>query len=129
MKLVLSSSFRIGYWGVSLGLGQGNTMACPVILRFGTEEQKVFYLAKVVTGEIRFCYAITEPDGIYSINFTLVSARDGKALGLYSRFRCFYVVDGIKRWVTNGIFSQFCIATVLTAGPGRGDIARDNPTQ
>jgi alkylation response protein AidB-like acyl-CoA dehydrogenase len=48
---------------VNLGLGQANTLACPVILKFGTEEQKLRFLPKVASGEIRFSYAVTEPDG------------------------------------------------------------------
>jgi len=46
-----------------MGLGGGNAIACPLIRDFGSEEQKLRYLPRVSRGEIRFCLAITEPDG------------------------------------------------------------------
>ena len=56
-------STRLGYMGVNMGLGSGNGIACPLIRDFGSEEQKLRYLPKAARGEIRFCLAITEPDG------------------------------------------------------------------
>ena len=34
----------------------------PTIMRFGTEEQKQFFLPKILAGEIHFCIGYTEPD-------------------------------------------------------------------
>ena len=50
--------------GVSMGLGGGNSISCPLIRDFGSEQQKLHYLPKASRGEIRFCLAITEPDGM-----------------------------------------------------------------
>lgn len=47
-----------------MALGGGNAIACPLIRDFGSEEQKLRFLPKVSRGEISFCLAITEPDGI-----------------------------------------------------------------
>jgi alkylation response protein AidB-like acyl-CoA dehydrogenase len=49
--------------GVTMALGGGNSIACPLIRDFGTEDQGLKYLPRVSRGEIRFCLGITEPDG------------------------------------------------------------------
>jgi alkylation response protein AidB-like acyl-CoA dehydrogenase len=54
---------RLGWCGVTWGLGSGNGIGCPPISRFGTKEQRQRWLPKVARGEIRFCLGITEPDG------------------------------------------------------------------
>ena len=38
-----------------------NTVA-PSIMKFGSDEQKAFYLPKILAGEIHFCIGYTEPD-------------------------------------------------------------------
>ena len=35
----------------------------------------------------------------------------------------FYVVNGAKKWITNGIWADYCTAAVRTGGPGRGGIS------
>lgn len=34
-----------------------------------------------------------------------------------------YVVNGAKKWITNGIWADYCTAAVRTGGPGRGGIS------
>lgn len=34
-----------------------------------------------------------------------------------------YIVNGSKKWITNGIFADFCTAAVRTGGPGRGGVS------
>lgn len=31
----------------------------------------------------------------------------------------YYIVNGAKKWITNGIWADFCTAAVRTGGPGR----------
>lgn len=35
----------------------------------------------------------------------------------------FYVVNGAKKWITNGIWADYCTAAVRTGGPGKGGIS------
>lgn len=34
-----------------------------------------------------------------------------------------YVVNGAKKWITNGLWADYCTAAVRTGGPGRSGIS------
>jgi alkylation response protein AidB-like acyl-CoA dehydrogenase len=34
-----------------------------------------------------------------------------------------YIVNGAKKWITNGIFADYCTAAVRTGGPGKGGVS------
>src|ERR1700745_2018193 len=44
------------------GLSGQTSLVCSGILRWGTEEQKQYYLPKLCSGEWLGCFALTEPD-------------------------------------------------------------------
>ncbi|KAJ5760544.1 hypothetical protein N7520_007700 [Penicillium odoratum] len=105
---------RVGFVGVVWGLGAGNGIGCPPIAKFGTPEQQRRWLPGVARGNIRFCLGITEPDAgsdVASIRTT--ARRDGDH----------YVVNGAKKWITNGLWADYCTAAVRTGGPGRSGIS------
>lgn len=105
---------RMGWAGVNWGLGGGNGIGCPPIARFGTKEQRQRWLPGVASGKLRFCLGITEPDaGSDVANIQTTAKREGDH----------YVVNGAKKWITNGIWADFCTAAVRTGGPGHGGIS------
>ncbi|ETI20859.1 hypothetical protein G647_07202 [Cladophialophora carrionii CBS 160.54] len=114
-SVILGDEFaRLGWCGPIWGLGGGNGIGCPPISRFGTKEQRQKWLPKVARGEIRFCLGITEPDGGSDVaNIKTTAERRGNK----------YIVNGNKKWITNGIWCDFCTAAVRTGGPGRGGIS------
>ncbi len=96
------------------GLGGGNGIGCPPISRFGTKEQRQRWLPKVARGEIRFCLGITEPDGGSDVaNIKTTAIRKGGK----------YIVNGSKKWITNGIWCDYCTAAVRTGGSKHGGIS------
>jgi len=105
---------RLGWCGPIWGLSGGNGIGCPPITRFGTKDQRQRWLPKVARGEIRFCLGITEPDGGSDVaNIKTTAERVGDV----------YRVNGSKKWITNGIWADYCTAAVRTGGPGHGGIS------
>jgi len=69
----------------------------PTIMRFGTAEQKSFYLPKIAAGEIHFSIGYSEPQtgtDLASLRTTAVRVQgDGEVGGEY-------VIDGQKMWTS-----------------------------
>lgn len=72
------------------------------IFYYGNEEQKEKYLPKLVSGEFKASYCLTEPDAGSDANAGKTKAKlseDGKH----------YVINGQKMWITNGGFADVLI--------------------
>ncbi|MGW0708539.1 acyl-CoA dehydrogenase family protein [Streptomyces sp. NPDC002643] len=82
--------------GVPLPLMALNTVG-PTIMQFGTEEQKAYFLPRILSGEIDFAIGYSEPDaGTDLASLKTCAVRDGdEATGHYT-------VNGQKIWTTNG---------------------------
>ncbi len=62
------------------------------------------------------CLAITEPyagSDVANLQTVAKKTPDGKH----------YIVNGEKKWITNGVFSDFFTVAVRTGGPGMGGIS------
>ena len=69
-----------------------HSVACWLIARHGTHQQKERYLPKMATGELRSGIALTEPGaGTDLQGITTTAVHDGDH----------YVVSGTKTWITN----------------------------
>ena len=78
--------------GVPLPLMALNTVG-PTIMQYGTEEQKSYFLPRVLSGELDFAIGYSEPDaGTDLASLKTRAVRDGDE----------YVVNGQKIWTTNG---------------------------
>ncbi|MBP7273332.1 MAG: acyl-CoA dehydrogenase family protein [Saprospiraceae bacterium] len=97
-----SGSFTVSF-AVQTGIGM-----LP-ILYFGTEEQKQKYLPKLVSGELKACYCLTEPssgsDALAAKTRADLSA-DGKH----------YVINGQKMWISNAGFADVFIVFAKIGG-------------
>ncbi|KAH6671949.1 acyl-CoA dehydrogenase/oxidase [Halenospora varia] len=112
--IVTDEQSRVGYTGVLWGLGGGNGIGVPPIVNFGTREQKEKFLPGVADGSVRFCLGITEPDaGSDVANIKTTAIRKGDN----------YIVNGSKKWITNGIWADYVTAAVRTGGPGAAGIS------
>jgi alkylation response protein AidB-like acyl-CoA dehydrogenase len=87
---------------------QGALVAYPVS-RYGTEAQRERYLDPLLDGEIVGCFALTEPEaGSAPHEMDATAWKDGGE----------YVLNGIKRWVTNAPIAD---VAVVWARDGGGD--------
>jgi alkylation response protein AidB-like acyl-CoA dehydrogenase len=77
-----------------------------LLLRFGSEEQKQRYLEPLARGEIRSCFAMTEPEfpGSNPVLMAASAVKDGDA----------YVINGHKWFTTGAEGAAFTIVTALT---------------
>ncbi len=88
----------------------GISMLGPVLLEFGTEEQKLEHLPKIVRGEIRWCQGYSEPgSGSDLASLQTRAIKDGDD----------YVINGSKIWTSYANFADwiFCLVRTDTAAP------------
>lgn len=79
----------------------------PLILRYGTDEQRAFYLPRICRGEAFFCIGMSEPDsGSDLASIRTRAQRDGEGWRL----------NGRKIWTTHAHRSHYMIALVRTSG-------------
>lgn len=78
----------------------------PLILKFGTEAQKQFYLPKICAAEAFFCIGMSEPD----VGSDLASVRS-RATRTSDGWR----LNGHKVWTTNGHRCDYMVALVRTS--------------
>ncbi|EPZ30990.1 acyl-CoA dehydrogenase NM domain-like protein [Rozella allomycis CSF55] len=112
-ELVLADELcRCGSGGVVWGLIGG----LPPILHFGSEELKQKVIPECVSGEKICCLCITEPyagSDVANIKTTATLTPDGEH----------FIVNGEKKWITNGMFADFFTVAVRTGGEGAGGIS------
>jgi acyl-CoA dehydrogenase len=83
----------------------GVWMLGPVLLKYGTEEQKREHLPKMARGEIRWCQGYSEPEaGSDLAGLRTRAVLDGDE----------YVVDGRKVWTSHGHLSDWMFCLVRT---------------
>ncbi|MEU3735103.1 acyl-CoA dehydrogenase [Streptomyces sp. NPDC033538] len=76
----------------------------PVILS-GSEELKRKYLAPLANGDVLFSYCLSEPEaGSDAVGMTTKAVRDGDH----------WVLNGVKRWITNAGVSEFYTVMAVT---------------
>ncbi|KAK2614534.1 hypothetical protein N8I77_001346 [Diaporthe amygdali] len=104
---------RTGVVGPGASITTGMSFGVPPILKFGNEQLQERFLPQLLRGEKRSCIAITEPDAgsdVAGITTTAVKSADGKH----------YIVNGAKKWITNGIWTDWASMAVRTGPEGSG---------
>ena len=108
--IVADELSRCASGGVVWNLVGGFAIGCPPLLMFGKQALRDRILPGILEGEKRICLAITEPDGGSDVATLKCEAKltpDGKH----------YIVNGEKKWITNGIYADY-FTTAVRTGPG-----------
>ncbi|PVF94519.1 acyl-CoA dehydrogenase [Serendipita vermifera] len=92
-------------WGLTSGIGIG----LSPVMHFGSEAQKRRYVPPGYEAKERWCLGITEPEAgsdVAGIRTTATLTQDKKH----------YIVSGVKKWITGGLWADYITAAVRT-GP------------
>lgn len=88
----------------------GLALAGPSLMRFGTQEQKDFFLPRILSGEIYFCQGFSEPgSGSDLASLRTRAVRDGDE----------YIVNGSKTWTTHAHHANWIFFLARTATEGK----------
>jgi acyl-CoA dehydrogenase len=101
--VVIEEQARLGLTGVGFSLH--SDIVAPYILHYGNEEQKQYYLPKLVSGELVTAIAMTEPgtgSDLQGVKTTAVLDGDE------------YVINGSKTFITNGWLADLVIVVAKT---------------
>jgi len=107
---------RLGTPGFVDGIGAGHLIGVPVILNFSPRHIQEKILAPCLRGEKVCVLGITEPfagSDVAGVKCTAEKSPCGK----------FYIVNGVKKWITNAMFSDYIVTTVRTGGKGAKGIS------
>ena len=107
---------RTGSGGFVWNLIGGFGIGCPPVMKFGSKALKDRIIPGILKGDKRICLAITEPDaGSDVANLTCEAklSEDGKH----------FIVNGEKKWITNGIWADYFTTAVRTGGEGMNGVS------
>ncbi|KAL9116718.1 MAG: hypothetical protein Q9187_006753, partial [Circinaria calcarea] len=114
--IVTDEISRAGSGGLVWNLIGGFGIGCPPVVKFGKKSLVDRILPGILNGDKRICLAITEPDaGSDVANLTCEAklTEDGKH----------YIVNGEKKWITNGIWCDYFTTAVRTGGEGAAGVS------
>ena len=94
-------------WMSLTGIFNSHLMMARIVERYGTDDQKSFWLPKFASGELRGGLGLTEPDaGTDLQGIRTVAKRHGDN----------YVINGTKTWISNSIEGH-CVALLVKTDP------------
>jgi alkylation response protein AidB-like acyl-CoA dehydrogenase len=90
--------------------GMGMSLCAPVIMKYGSDEQKAFFLPRMLSGEHYWCQGYSEPQsGSDLASLQTRAVRDGDD----------YVVNGSKIWTTHAQYANWIFVLVRTSTEGK----------
>lgn len=107
--VVTQEMTRVGVRGYGDGLLSGSVIGLPPVLNFGSEALKKRIVPEVFQAQKFICLAISEPfagSDVSGMRTTAVKSEDGK----------YWIVNGTKKWITNGTFCDYFTTGCRTDG-------------
>eukprot|EP01059_Diplonema_ambulator_P035425 TRINITY_DN8322_c2_g1_i1.p1 TRINITY_DN8322_c2_g1~~TRINITY_DN8322_c2_g1_i1.p1 ORF type:complete len:539 (+),score=203.45 TRINITY_DN8322_c2_g1_i1:49-1617(+) len=102
---------RVNAPSFGAGLGDGFIIGLPPVLHFAQPALREKVVPSVIKGDKRICLAITEPQAGSDVANVVTTAKK-------SPCGKFYIVNGTKKWITNGMFADYFVTAVRTGGKG-----------
>ncbi|KAE8452925.1 hypothetical protein EG329_013197 [Mollisiaceae sp. DMI_Dod_QoI] len=106
--IVTQEMVRANARGFQDGNMAGMTISLTAVLQFANDEKWKNKIAReVFSGKKKICLAITEAfagSDVAGLRTTAEKTKDGKH----------YIVNGTKKWITNGVFSDYFVTGVKT---------------
>ena len=115
--IVVDELARTGSCGIMMGLSGGIALGLPPVLRFGSNALKEKVVPPCLRGEKIICLTITEPSAGSDVANIRCSAERTDSDGEH------FLVNGEKKWITNGCWADFFTVAVRTGGPGAKGIS------
>lgn len=119
---------RCGCLGTVWGINGGATVGGAPLSIYANPAQKTKYLGPLLRGSQRHCLMITEPDSEFktctSIFLLLTNEKVGSDVGgmtttaVKSKEGNHYILNGQKKWVTQGRWATHALIAGRTGGPG-----------
>ena len=103
--MLVEESAHAGYGALSTAISCHSEIAAPYVLHIGTEQQKQYWLPKMVTGEVVGAIGMTEPGAgsdLQAIRTTAI-LQDNH-----------YVLNGSKTFISNGQHADLVVLAVKT---------------
>ncbi|KAI8983530.1 acyl-CoA dehydrogenase/oxidase [Pilobolus umbonatus] len=107
--IVADEMSRCASGGVTWGLIGGLSIGLPPVVHFGSKYLKDKVVKDCLAGTKHICLAITEPSGGSDVAGLQCEAKD---MGDH------YLVNGEKKWITNGTFADFFTVACRTGEAG-----------
>jgi alkylation response protein AidB-like acyl-CoA dehydrogenase len=114
--IIIDELCRAGSGGVGAALMTGLAIGLPPVYYFASKQLKDRVVGPCLRGEKIICLAITEPyagSDVASLRAEAKLTPDGRH----------YIVNGEKKWITNGVFADFFTVAVRTGGSGMNGIS------
>ncbi|KAI9150443.1 Acyl-CoA dehydrogenase apdG [Paramyrothecium foliicola] len=118
-----------GLAGPPGSLTTGIAFGVPPILRYGSKELQERFIPDLLLGRKRTCIAITEPEPAWvhphRLPFHRSAGSDVANITTTAKLSScgkFYVVNGTKKWITNGVWADVATVAVRTGDEGSGPL-------
>jgi len=96
---------------VTDALKAGLVIGLPPVIKFAKKEIAEKVTQEVLSGKKKICLAISDPDAGSDVAGLTCSAK-------LSECGKFFIVNGTKKWITNGTFADYFVTAVRTGDKG-----------